>query len=118
MLAPKFFLYVPEECLDDMTRLRRRQGSLASLRVYYYNSRNQFITGGLARPEAKGGFLSAASAGGILCVLRQNARARTRRQSPSAPLWPEGSARARAPSRAAARANLEPAIDRSLLRRS
>jgi hypothetical protein len=45
LLAPKFFLYVPEECLEEATRLCRRHGiPLASLRVYYYNSRNQFIT--------------------------------------------------------------------------
>jgi hypothetical protein len=44
MLAPKFFIYVPEECLEEATRLCRRHGvALASLRVYYYNSRNQFI---------------------------------------------------------------------------
>jgi len=44
MLAPKFFIYVPEECLDEATKLCRRQGvALAALRVYYHNSRNQFV---------------------------------------------------------------------------
>ncbi len=44
LLAPKFFIYVPEECLDAATRLCRRHGiPYTALRVYYYNARNQFV---------------------------------------------------------------------------
>ena len=44
MLAPKFFIYVPEEYLGQAEKLCRRHGvRLAALRVYYYNSRNQFV---------------------------------------------------------------------------
>ncbi|HEX2999635.1 MAG TPA: hypothetical protein VHR86_05300 [Armatimonadota bacterium] len=44
LLAPKFFAYVPEECLEEAMKLCRRQGiDNSGLRIYYYNSRNQFV---------------------------------------------------------------------------
>lgn len=44
MLAPKFFIYVPEECLEEAMRLCRRHGiDNSAVRIYYYNSRNQFV---------------------------------------------------------------------------
>ena len=44
MLAPRFFIYVPEESLDEATRPAAAvQHSLHRLRAYYYNARNQFV---------------------------------------------------------------------------
>lgn len=44
MLAPRFFIYVPQESLDEALRLCRRHTiPYTAVRVYYYNARNQFV---------------------------------------------------------------------------